>query len=116
VFLFLPLARIHVIPELVSLISGIFVAYVSYYFFIAVSHSGPLMDHVSSRISSWIVDWKKVKKDEQPIVWRRVRKVLGIGITLVVYLAYRPLLWAVNPVFAGIGLLFIIYRILKLTL
>jgi hypothetical protein len=69
---------------------------------------------VSSRISSWYIFWRKVDDDERPVVWKRVRKALGVGITLLVYLAHGPLLGAVNPVFAGIGLIFTLLRIITL--
>lgn len=114
VLVFLPLARSFVVPDLVSLVAVILLAFFSYFFFIAVHYSGPLMEHVSSRISSWYIFWRKVDDDERPVVWKRVRKALGVGITLLVYLAHGPLLRAVNPVFAGIGLIFTLLRIIIL--
>jgi hypothetical protein len=112
-FVFLPLAGSFVSSGMVSLVAVIMLVAVSYYFYIAACHSAPLIEHVSSKVSLWYVYWRKVEIDERPVVWRRVRKVLGIGITLVVYLAYRPLLWAVNPVFAGIGLIFVLLQIMR---
>ena len=112
-FVFLPLAGSFVSPMLVSLVAVIMLVAVSRYFYVAVCHSAPLIEHVSSKVSLWYVYWRKVENDERTVVGRRVRKVLGVGVTLVVYLAYRPLLGAVNPVFSGIGLIFVLIQIMR---
>jgi len=112
VFVFLPLIRLYA-ADWASLIAVLLIVDISYYLVIAKLHSGPLFEYVSNRITSMYIGWRKLGEDSRPLVWRRTKKVLGVGVSLVVYLMYRSLLWAVSPVLAGIAFIIVLLMVLK---
>ena len=115
VTVFLPLARVYA-PRLYSALAILLTLVLAYPTIKALRHSGPIVEYFSAKISSWINDRRSIEKDGQAITLSRTMALLKATLLLLLYLAYRPLLSAVNPALAGLALVFIILGILKIVL
>jgi hypothetical protein len=114
VFVFLPLGDLYVSPELYSLLAFIFLVVFGYYFISALRSSNPLFEYVSNRVTSWYMGWRGIDDNEKPVIWGRVKKSLKICFILVAYLGFRPLLWVINPVFAGVAFIIVLIQVFRI--
>lgn len=112
VVLFLPLTLVYA-PDWGSLVALLLIVDIGYYLMRVKLHSGPLFEYTSRRLADIYVGWRKLDDADLPAVMARSRKVLGVGLILVVYLMYRPLLWAVSPILAGVAFIIALLFILK---
>jgi len=115
VTVFLPLAKVYA-PRLYSALAILLILVLAYPTIKALRHSGPIIEYFSVKISSWINDWRSIEEDGRAITLSRTIVLLKAILLLVLYLAYRPLLLAVNPALAGLVLVLIILGTLKIVL
>lgn len=112
VVLFLPLIIAYAM-DWARLIALLLVVDVSYYLVNAVRHSGPLFEFTSNRVADYYLGWRALGEDMRLQIRDRAEKALGIGLALVVYLMYRPLLWVVSPVLAGVAFILVLLLVIK---
>ena len=115
VFLFLPLTQTYT-PDWAGLVSVILVAGISYYLIIAKLNSAPLIEYVSNKLTITLIDRRKLDIEDRQTHLRNVEKAVKIGLLLIVYLLYRPLLWLINPSLSGLTFIMVILYLLKILL
>ena len=115
VSVFLPTTSVYA-PDWARIVALLLIVDITYYFIKARAYSAPLFDYVSNRITSSYLGWRNISKDDRPRVWRSVKKVLGVCLSIVVYLMYKPLLMAVSIILPGIAFILVLLQILKYVL
>ena len=98
---FLPITTI-TSPDWGKLIAIILTIDITYFLYKAKTNSKPLFEYLSNRIATNYLTWRKLDVNNLPTVRRNIKKTLSVILTVIVYLMYRPLLYAISPILAGI--------------
>jgi len=98
---FLPITTI-TSPDWGKLIAIILTIDITYYLYKAKTNSKPLFKYLSNRLATNYLTWRKLDANNLPTVRRNIKKTLSIILTVLIYIMYRPLLYAISPILAGI--------------